>query len=117
MDEDDVTNPLSLEELALEVSFKEILSNLILCPSHRPEGKQLNWLPCSSLLSMISYLESDQLLDIVRSRVDQNLVGTMGDKIRYLKYQYIFLFFILFIYYLFISPFIMFCTFFQEGVC
>jgi len=77
MDED------RLEHLAFEVSYKEILSNLILCHDHHPKEKKLKWLPFSSLLSTIPYLESEQLITILRSRLDKYLLGTMGDETRY----------------------------------
>ncbi len=83
MDEEKVSNPASLEDLAFEASFKEILSNLVLCPDHRPKEKKLKWLAFSSLLSTIPYFKSEQLITIVRSRLDKYLVGTMGDKIRF----------------------------------
>ena len=85
MDEDNLTSPSSLEDSAIKVAFKEILSNLILCHDHRPKEKKLNWLPCSSLLATIPYLESEQLLVIVRSRLDHYLEGIMGDTIRYIN--------------------------------
>jgi len=87
MNEGDIVIIPSLEDLALKVSYKEILGNLILCHDHRPKEKKLNWLNCSSLLSTIPYLESEQLLEIVRSRLDQHLVGTMGDTIRYKNFK------------------------------
>ena len=73
----------SLEELAFQVSYKEILSNLILCHDHRPRGKQFNWLPYSSLLLKNPQRSSEQVRDFVRRRLDYYLAGTMGDTIRY----------------------------------
>ena len=73
----------SLEELAFQVSYKEMLSNLILCHNHWPKGKRLNWLTYSSLLRKNQQMNSEQVRDYVRRRLDFYLVGTMGDKVRY----------------------------------
>jgi len=73
----------SLRDLAAEVAYKEVLSNLILCHEHRPQGKQLNWLPYSSLLRLMhpsGLLKSEQVRDFVRRRLD---LGILGNKIRY----------------------------------
>jgi len=83
MDEDlNIYSPSSLEDLGFQASYKEILSNLILCCDHRPKEKQFKWLSSSSLLSTISHLDSDQMITILRSRLDHYLLGIMGDKIR-----------------------------------
>jgi len=73
-----------LEDLAFEVSFKEILGNLILCHEYLPERKKLPWLPFSSFLTSIPLPSSEDMLSLVKARLDHFLVGTMSDKIRYI---------------------------------
>ena len=67
----------SLQDLAFEVSFKEIMSTLILCYEHRPKGKRLSCLASPSAFSK-SFLTSEKLLNFVRSRLDYHLVGLVG---------------------------------------
>ena len=74
----------TLEDLAFDVSFKEILGNLILCHEYLPEGKQLPWLPFSSFLTSVQLPSSEDMLSLVKARLDYFLVGTMSDKIRYI---------------------------------
>ena len=71
----------SLQDLAFEVSFKEIMSTLILCYEHRPEGKRLSCLASPSAFSK-SFLTSEKLLNFVRSRLDYHLVGLVGVQVR-----------------------------------
>lgn len=75
-------NVPSLENLAFEMSYKEIMSNLILCYEHRPEGKRVTWLPFSSIVSTSEILSSENIRRLVRGRLNQHLVGTMGEKVR-----------------------------------
>ena len=72
----------TLLDLAFDVSFKELLSNLVLCNDHRPEDKQLVWARYSSFLSTMPYLNGQAMRYLVRSRLDQYLVGMMSDTIR-----------------------------------
>ncbi len=88
MDYDELAIVPRLEELALNASYKEICSNLILCHEHLPKGKKLPWLPFSSVLSTIKFLKSPEMCAIVRSRLDHYLAGIMGDKIRYHIFSY-----------------------------
>ena len=76
----------SLEDLAFEMSYKEIMSNLILCYEHRPQGKRLPWLPFSSFLATSPFFSSQTAISLVRRKLDHYLVGTMSDKIRYAYY-------------------------------
>jgi len=75
-------NVPSLEDLAFEMSYKEIMSNLILCYEHRPEGKRFQWLPFSSIVSTSEILSSENVRRLVRNRLNQHLVGTLGEKVR-----------------------------------
>ena len=72
----------SLEELAFEASFKDILATLALCYDHRPEGKRYDCLLVPSAFSN-SFLTSEKLRKFVRNRLDQHLVGLVGVKVRY----------------------------------
>ena len=72
-----------LEHLAFEKSFKEIVSNLILCPEHRPEGKRFDWASSSSFLSTNPLCSSQNMINFVKGHLDQILIGTMNDEIRY----------------------------------
>ena len=71
----------SLEELAFEASFKDILATLVLCCEHRPEGKRYDCLVPSAFSN--SFLTSEKLRKFVRKRLDQHLVGLVGVKVRY----------------------------------
>lgn len=62
-------------------SYREILSNLLLCPDHRPEERR-NMNTYSSLISLNPFLTSPNVLHFVRSRLNQHLIGTMNDDIR-----------------------------------
>ena len=83
MDKDKRKAVQRLEDLASNACYTEIVSNLILCHEHRPQERQLNWLPFSSVLSTIPYMKSKPVLAFVKSRLDRYLVGTMGDQLRY----------------------------------
>lgn len=73
-----------LDHFAFKVSFKEILSNLVLCQDHRPNEKQMETVSYSTFLSTIqSLLTSENLINFVRKRLDYFLVGLMNDEIRY----------------------------------
>ncbi len=73
----------SLEDLAFETSYKDIISNLILCYDHRPRGKRLFWLRFSSIIQASNLdLTSDTIRGLVRRRLDHHLIGTMSEKIR-----------------------------------
>ena len=72
-----------LDHFAFKVSFKEILSNLVLCQGHRPIEKQMETVSYSSFLSTIQSLTSENLINFVRKRLDYFLVGLMNDEIRY----------------------------------
>ena len=63
-----------LKDLAFDVSYKEILGNLILCPDSRPEDKQLVWVSFSSFLSTIPYLKSQNMRQIIRDRLTQHFI-------------------------------------------
>lgn len=65
----------TLLDLAFDVSFKELLSNLVLCKDHRPAEKQLIWARYSSFLSTMSFLNGQAMRHLVRRRLDQYLVG------------------------------------------
>ena len=72
---------VTLEEIAFNACFREILSNLLLCPEHRPEDKRiLN--SYSSLISLNPFLNSKNVRNFIRNRLDHYLVGTMNDDIR-----------------------------------
>ena len=85
-----------LEELAFQVSYKEVIGNLILCPENRPESKRLDWATFSSFLTTIPTLTFSNIRDLVRGRLDQHLVGIVSDTVRYVhlfitwKYNFIF---------------------------
>ena len=70
----------SLEDLAFEVSFKDILSTLRLCYEHRPEVKQLSWLNPSAFSNL--FLTSDKLRRFVRNRLDHHLKALVGVQTR-----------------------------------
>ncbi len=85
----DLMKPLipRLEELAFEVSYKEILANLLLGHDHRPEGKKLDFAKYSSLLSTyLPFTTSEEIRNVVRGCLFQHLIGTMSDKNRYYFY-------------------------------
>ncbi len=69
----------SLEDIAFEVSFKEIMATLILCYDHRPEGKRFSCLAFPSAISK-SFLKSEKLRSLVRSRLDQRLGRALQSK-------------------------------------
>ncbi len=72
-----------LRDLAFDVSYKEILGNLILCRDNRPEDMQLTWTLFSSFLSTIPYLNGQNMRRLVRDRLAQYLIDEkMNNKIR-----------------------------------
>ncbi len=71
-----------LEKLAFEVSYKELLSNLLLCREHRPEERQVELVAFSSLISACSFLKSENVITFVRNRLNRYLLGFMNDKMR-----------------------------------
>ena len=73
----------NLEELSFDVSYNEILCNLLLCSGHRPNDKKLFWATFSSYVSMNSFLTSQNMVKFVRYRLNYHLIGIMGDVIRY----------------------------------
>jgi len=73
-----------LEQIAFQASFKEILSNLVLCPDHCPKDMQLDTVAFSSRLSTCPLFTSQSLINFVRKRLEYYLVGEMNDKIRYI---------------------------------
>ena len=73
-----------LEQLAFTASFKDILSNLVLCQDHRPEDKQLETVAAfSSRIKTSPLFASQNLINFVRNNLDHHLVGVMNDKTRY----------------------------------
>ena len=70
-----------LEDIAFMASFHEILSNLSLCPKHRPEDKP-NTNSYASLISQNAFFTSENILSYVRNRLSQRLIGTFNDEIR-----------------------------------
>jgi len=71
-----------LEDLAFEVSYKDVLSNLLLCHDHRPEGKKLDWASFSSFLSTFPSFNGERMRLLIRACLDEYAYGIMGDKIR-----------------------------------
>jgi len=77
-----------LEDLAFEVSFKEMISHLVMCRDHRPKNtsesyKAMDWVSYSSVLSNHAFMSSENVLKFVKQRLNKYLVGVMGIKIRY----------------------------------
>jgi len=70
-----------LEEIAFTACYREILSNLLLCPEHRPEDRR-SMNSYSSLLSLNPFLTSSNVRRFVRSRLNHHLIGIMNDDIR-----------------------------------
>ena len=62
-----------LEDLATAAAYKAVEDDLGLCYGHDPTGMRV-YLDCT---------ESDQIRHRVKSRLDQTLVGVVGDKVRY----------------------------------
>jgi len=73
-----------LEKLAFEASYKELLSNLLLCREHRPEEKQVELVAFSSIISACTFLKSENVIAFVRNRLNHYLLPgtTMNDKMR-----------------------------------
>jgi hypothetical protein len=70
-----------LEEIAFTACYREILSNLLLCPEHRPEDRRgMN--SYSSLISLNPFFTSSNIRGFVRSRLNHHLIGIMNDDIR-----------------------------------
>lgn len=76
----------SLESLAFEVSFRDILSTLILCYEHRPEVKRFPFLASSSFSNL--FLTSDKLRSFVRGCLDRHLRGVVSVQVRYVKLNF-----------------------------
>ena len=72
---------IRLEDIAFTACYREILSNLLLCPEHRPEDRR-NMNSYSSLLSLNPFLTSSNVRGFVRSRLNHHLIGIMNDDIR-----------------------------------
>lgn len=70
-----------LEDIAFTACFREILSNLLLCPDHRPDERR-NMNSYSSLVSLNPFLTSSNVRNFVRNRLNQHLIGIMNDDIR-----------------------------------
>ena len=75
-----------LEDIALEVAYREIIFNLLLSPEHisHEQGTVMPFsfgVSCSSLISLNCFT-STSIIKFVRDRLDENLVGTMSDSIR-----------------------------------
>ena len=77
------SNPASLEDLACNVSFNELLGNLMLCPEHLPVGKRVPWMSFSSVKTTNPFFSSEKARSLARKKLDHFLVGTMSDKIRF----------------------------------
>jgi len=74
-----------LEDLAFDASYNEIIGNLLyLCREHRPENKKLEMVTYSSFLSRIPFITSQNMIQLIRNQLGQNLLGLMGEKIRYI---------------------------------
>lgn len=71
-----------LEKLAFEASFTDLISNILLCRSHRPEQKQLPLASIPSLITNNPVLKSENIITLVRTYLNHYLTGTMNDKIR-----------------------------------
>ena len=71
-----------LEDIALEVAYREIESNLLLCPEHVSHKAEVtaslcHVLPSSSFISL--NVTSKSIIKFVKDRIDQQkLVGTMS---------------------------------------
>lgn len=74
----DVHAVSSLEDLAFDAAFNDIMGTLIMWYTHRPEGKRF---PCSAL-SKLLLVSSEMLIRFVRNRLDQHLVGLVSGKVR-----------------------------------
>ena len=98
-----------LEDLAFEVSFKELISNLVMCRDHRPENtsesyyKAMDWVSSFSILSNHPFMSSENVLKFVKQRLNKYLVGVMGIKIRY-KLLFIIICFLLKIFIDYLEP-------------
>ena len=77
-----------LEDLAFEVAYQEIISNLLLCPDHVSHKANTIESFChrvsrSSFLSLnLPKVTSKSIREFVRDRLNLFLVGTMSDTIR-----------------------------------
>jgi hypothetical protein len=70
-----------LEEIAFKACYREILSNLLLCPEHsQPHSVSMN--SYSSLISQNPFLTSPNVRRFVRSRLNYHLIEIMNDEIR-----------------------------------
>jgi len=73
-----------LEDKAFEVSFRNIMANLLICRSHRPESKQLPYWNYPSLISSNPLYSSENIIKSIRDSLDYHLVGVMNDETRYI---------------------------------
>lgn len=89
-----------LEDLAFDASYNEIIGNLLLCREHRPENKKLEMVTYSSFLSRIPFIISQNMIQLIRNQLGQNLLGLMGEKIRYIYQVLIHIFILVFIQYI-----------------
>jgi len=74
-----------LENLAFDVAYREIIYNLLLSPEHVSQKLSIAssfsyGVSCSSILSL--HVTSKSIIEFVRDRLDQKLIGTMSDTIR-----------------------------------
>jgi uncharacterized tellurite resistance protein B-like protein len=70
-----------LEEIAFKACYREILSNLLLCPEHS-QPHNVSMYSYSSLISLNPFLTSSNVRTFVRSRLNYHLIGIMNDEIR-----------------------------------
>ena len=77
-----------LEDLAFEVSFKEMIRNLVMCSDHRPKNTSESykavdwWVSSSSTLSTHPFISTESVLKCLKRRLNGYLIGVMGIKIR-----------------------------------
>ena len=70
-----------LEEISFEAAYKEILANLSLIPTHRPEERR-NLASYSSLISVNPFFTSENVRTYIKNRLAQTLIGTFNDETR-----------------------------------
>jgi len=73
---------LRLEYQAFVALFNDILGALFLCPEHYPAEKKPALPVLSSLISSNPSFTSENVLHLLRVRLNKHLVGTMSDEIR-----------------------------------
>lgn len=74
-----------LEGMALKLAYREIVTNLLLCPEHvshkaKATDSFCRVIPSSSYISL--NITSKGIIKFVKDRIDQKLVGTMSDGTR-----------------------------------